>query len=88
MATFIPGKASRAGEMVAMKVVLQLPPRLSARKRVRRESRYGTCEREPLPRSPVRAEMTLPRALREAFIRLLSSNRAPEGEGELKSTLP
>jgi len=73
----VPGKASRAGEMVAMKVVLQFPPKLSARKRVRRESRYGTWGREEPPLSVVRAEMTLPRALRDALMRLLSSSLAP-----------
>ena len=54
--------ASRAGEIIAIIVVLQLPPSESSRMRVSFESRYGMCCR---PRGSVSAAITLPSALRD-----------------------
>lgn len=59
---------------MATSVVLQLPPRESSRMRVSLESRYGTW---PRPLASVSALMTLPRALRDWLIFLLSSSRLP-----------
>ena len=39
--------ASNAGDIIAIIVVLQLPPNESSRMRVSFESRYGTCDRVP-----------------------------------------
>ena len=60
---------------MAIMVVLQLPPTESSNMRVNLESRYGTCVR--VPRESVRAAMTLPRALSDWLIFLLSSSRLP-----------
>mmetsp|Transcript_62364 Transcript_62364/g.167307 ORF Transcript_62364/g.167307 Transcript_62364/m.167307 type:complete len:202 (+) Transcript_62364:376-981(+) len=68
------GKASSAGEIMAIIVVLQLPPRLSSSMRVSFESRYGMCI---LPRASVSAAITLPSADSDWLIFLLSSRRRP-----------
>mmetsp|Transcript_1429 Transcript_1429/g.5628 ORF Transcript_1429/g.5628 Transcript_1429/m.5628 type:complete len:278 (-) Transcript_1429:895-1728(-) len=66
--------ASSAGLIIAIIVVLQLPPRLSSRMRVSLESLYGMC---CLPRGSVRAAMTLPRDESDWLIFRLSSSRCP-----------
>ena len=48
-----------AGVIIAMKVVLQFPPRLSSRSLVSLESRYGMCDRGLLE---VSAAITFPKA--------------------------
>ena len=70
-----PENASSAGEIVAIIVVLQFPPKLSSRKRVSLESRNGMWALTPFV--SVSADMTFPSALSEALILLLSSKRFP-----------
>ena len=71
-----PAKASSAGETQAIMVVRQLPPSESSRMRVSLESRYGMCCRGA-PRLSVSAAITLPSALSDWLIFLLSSSRLP-----------
>ena len=66
--------ASSAGEIIAIIVVLQLPPNESSKMRVSFESRYGMCWR---PRASVSAAMTLPSAERDWLIFFVSSRRCP-----------
>mmetsp|Transcript_52670 Transcript_52670/g.146234 ORF Transcript_52670/g.146234 Transcript_52670/m.146234 type:complete len:205 (+) Transcript_52670:1499-2113(+) len=66
--------ASNAGDIMAIMVVRQLPPRESSRMRVSFESRYGMWLR---PRGSVSAAMTLPRALSDWLIFFDSSSRWP-----------
>ena len=54
--------ASSAGEIIAIMVVLQLPPSESSNTRVSLLSRYGTCDRFPL--ASVSALITFPSAER------------------------
>ena len=64
-------KASSAGDIMVIIVVLQLPPRLSESSRVSMESLYGMYV--PL----TKAEITLPRQLRLLLMFLHSSNCLP-----------
>mmetsp|Transcript_35864 Transcript_35864/g.101528 ORF Transcript_35864/g.101528 Transcript_35864/m.101528 type:complete len:285 (+) Transcript_35864:1544-2398(+) len=79
------GKASSAGEIMHIIVVLQFPPRLSSRMRVSLESRYGMCCRCLVS---VRAPMTLPSALSDWLIFFDSSSRLPVAPVMCTRSLP
>ena len=68
------GERLERGEIIAIIVVLQFPPRESSRMRVSFESRYGMCGR---PLGSVSALMTLPSAESDWLIFLDSSRRTP-----------
>ena len=78
-------KASLEGEIIAIMVVLQLPPRLSSKIRVTLESLYGMWER---PLGAVSAVMTLPSVERDLLILLLSSRRLPVAPVTFTRSLP
>ena len=63
-----------AGDIVAIMVVLQLPPKESSKSRVNLLSRYGICF---LSFVSVKAFITLPKALKDLFIFMLSCNCFP-----------
>eukprot|EP01033_Poteriospumella_lacustris_P001595 gene1594-gene1749 len=66
--------ASNAGEIIAIMVVLQLPPNESSNIRVSLLLRYGICARSPFL---VKAEMTKPNIDNDLLICFDSSNRCP-----------
>mmetsp|Transcript_4463 Transcript_4463/g.20026 ORF Transcript_4463/g.20026 Transcript_4463/m.20026 type:complete len:356 (+) Transcript_4463:662-1729(+) len=78
-------KDSSAGEIIAIIVVLQLPPRESSRMRVSFESRYGMCGR---PFGSVKALMTLPSALSDWLIFFDSSSLVPVAPDSRTRSLP
>ena len=78
-------KASEEGEIIAIIVVLQLPPRLSSRILVSFESLYGICDLDFLS---VKAAMTFPSALRLWLMLLLSSSLWPVAYVTLTRSLP
>ena len=63
------------GDIIVIKVVIQLPPSESSNNRVNFESRYGIWDIFPF--DSVKAFITLPRADRLLFIFLLSSSCLP-----------
>jgi hypothetical protein len=63
--------------IVAIMMVLQLPPKLSRRTEVIMLSRYGICDRSPLPRSE-RATITRSRKKRDVLMNLASFRTDPD----------
>ena len=78
-------KASAEGEIMAIIVVLQFPPRESSRILVSLESLYGICD---LAFLSVSAAITFPRALKLWLMLLLSSSRCPVAYVTLTLSLP
>lgn len=62
------------GEMLAIIVVQQFPPRESLSKRVSFESQYGTCHFWPFSSFVLRALMQLPKERRDLLILAPSSS--------------